>query len=206
MPKDPAKPPHPTFRVVSWNVNGLRAAARKGFFTWLAAEPADVVALQETRALPEQLDETFTPEGWSRYLAPAERKGYSGVGAYSRRPADAVDVTLSRPEFDIEGRHHELRFGALTVVNCYFPNGSGRDRDLSRIPFKLDFYDHLRVRLAPRIAAGERVLVVGDFNTAHRAADLARPKQNEQTSGFRPEERAALTRWAEAAGLKLRSV
>jgi exodeoxyribonuclease-3 len=100
--------------------------------------------------------------------------------------------------FDVEGRLQIARFGALWVVNGYFPNGSGKERDNSRVPYKLQFYRKVFSTLKPLIASGERVLVVGDFNTAHREIDLARPKQNEKTSGFLPEERAELDRWIRA--------
>lgn len=183
-------------RIVSWNVNGLRAVARKGFLDWLAGSDAHVVGLQETRALPEQLgDELRNPDGWHLTLTPAAKKGYSGVGCYSRTPPDGLEVTLGAERFDVEGRLQLLRFGRLTIANVYFPNGSGKDRDHSRIPYKLDFYRALFDRLEPARAAGEPVLVMGDFNTAHREIDLARPKTNVTTSGFTPVEREELDRW-----------
>ena len=185
-------------KIYSWNVNGLRACVRKGFLDWLSAVDADVVGLQEVRALPEQLKETTRqPEGWRAYFAPAEKKGYSGVALYSQADVDEVVDELGEPEFDREGRVQIARIGALTIANVYFPNGSGTNRDLSRIPYKLDFYEHLRERFLPALQGGEPLLVMGDFNTAHRPIDLARPKQNKKTSGFRPEEREALDRWFE---------
>ena len=184
------------FRVYSWNVNGVRSVAQKGFFDWLAKARADVVALQETRAHPEQLDpEVRRPKRWRSHWVAAERKGYSGVGMYSRRAPDAVSAGLGLDHFDNEGRIQTARFGALTIVNGYFPNGSGRNRDHSRVPYKLDFYQRLFDRLEAGRAAGERILVVGDFNTAHREIDLARPTQNRRTSGFLDEERDELDRW-----------
>ncbi|TXD36842.1 exodeoxyribonuclease III [Lujinxingia vulgaris] len=186
-------------KIYSWNVNGLRACVRKGFLDWLDGSEADVVGLQEVRALPEQLTRASRePEGWHTYFNPAERKGYSGVGIYSRMPFDAVENSVEVEAFDVEGRVQIAQLGALKVLNVYFPNGSGRNRDLSRIPYKLDFYAHLREMLAEGLASGERILVMGDFNTAHRAIDLARPKSNEATSGFRPEEREELDRWLDA--------
>lgn len=185
-----------TLRVVSWNVNGLRSVATKGFDRWLDRSGAEIVGLQETRCLPEQLPPKLaTPRGWHLTLTPAEQKGYSGVGCYSRTPPDAVETTLGQERFDREGRLQVLRFGRLVVANAYFPNGNGKDRDHSRIPYKLDFYRALFDRLEPMRAAGEAVLVMGDFNTAHRAIDLARPKSNEKTSGFTPVERDELDRW-----------
>ncbi|MEM9554371.1 MAG: exodeoxyribonuclease III [Acidobacteriota bacterium] len=183
-------------RIVSWNVNGLRAAARKGFGDWLHRCGAEIVALQETRVRHEQLDEELhSPDGWHFDLSPAERAGYSGVGLYMRRAPDELDRALGVPEIDCEGRLQLARFGGLWLVNGYFPNGNGRNRDLSRIPYKLDFYRRLFDHLEPARAAGAPILVLGDFNTAHREIDLARPKQNEKTSGFRPEEREELDRW-----------
>ncbi|MCB9729961.1 MAG: exodeoxyribonuclease III [Deltaproteobacteria bacterium] len=183
-------------RIVSWNVNGLRACAGKGFADWLAGAEADVVGLQEVRARPDQLDAALArPEGWHVHANPAERPGYSGVTLFSRQPPSAVHTSLGDAAFDVEGRYQEAHLGDLVVVNAYFPNGNGKNRDLSRIPYKLDFYRAVFDRLEPARAAGRPVLVMGDFNTAHRPIDLARPKDNEKTSGFRPEEREELDRW-----------
>ncbi|MEZ4267233.1 MAG: exodeoxyribonuclease III [Myxococcota bacterium] len=183
-------------RIVSWNVNGLRACGSKGFADWLAGCGADVVGLQEVRARPDQLTpDLAAPEGWHVEANPAERAGYSGVSLLSRRAPQDVHSSLDNPEFDVEGRFQQARFGDVVVVNGYFPNGNGKNRDLSRIPYKLDFYRALFDRLEPLRAAGTPIVVMGDFNTAHRPIDLARPKDNEKTSGFRPEEREELDRW-----------
>ena len=109
-----------------------------------------------------------------------------------------METTLAHEAFDAEGRVQFARRGKLLLVNCYFPNGNGYNRDLSRIPFKLRFYKHLFKVLAPGVAAGGRVLVMGDFNVAHEALDLARPKENVENSGFRPEERKEFARWVKA--------
>ena len=128
-------------RVLSWNVNGLRAAVRKGFWDWMDGAGGDVVGLQEVRARTEQLDEhTASPAGWHASFVAAQRPGYSGVGMYSRRAPDDVVVGLGVPRFDAEGRFMMARFGRLVVANVYFPNGNGKDRDNSRVPYKLDFY------------------------------------------------------------------
>lgn len=183
-------------RVTSWNVNGLRAAVRKGFVAWLDGCTADIVGVQEVRARPEQLPDTVTDHpDWHVAVTAAERPGYSGVALFSRRPPDAVQTSVDAPEIDVEGRLQLARFGDLTVVNGYFPNGNGKNRDNSRIPFKLDFYRTLFERLESLKDAGAPVLVLGDFNTAHREIDLARPKQNVGTSGFTPVEREELDRW-----------
>ena len=186
-------------RIYSWNVNGLRAATKKGFGEWLAKSRAEIVGLQEVRALPEQLDAKIRePRNWHTHFFPAERKGYSGVGLYSRRAPDKVETSLGEKRFDTEGRVQIAHFGKLVVVNGYFPKGSGTARDNSRVPYKLDFYRVLFDRVQRLRRSRYRVLVIGDLNTAHEEIDLARPKQNKDTSGFLPEERAELSRWAEA--------
>ena len=187
-------------RIISWNVNGLRAAHKKGFLDWLAAEKADVVGVQEVRAREEQLpEEVRSPEGWrATHFISAVRPGYSGVGLFARKAPDAVETVLGVKEMDAEGRLQVARFGRLTVVNCYFPNGNGKERDNSRVPFKLAFYRRLFKTLEKGLRDGERILVMGDFNTAHREIDLARPKDNRETSGFRPEEREEFDRWIRA--------
>lgn len=182
-------------RILSWNVNGLRACLKKGFLDWLAASGADLVGLQEVRSPASELPATVTaPEGWHTHLVAAQRQGYSGVMLWSRAPFDRVETSLDRSDFDVEGRVEIARLGRLTVANVYFPNGSGKERDNSRVPYKLDFYRTLFDRLEPARAAGEPILVMGDFNTSHRPIDLARPKANEGTSGFLPVERAELDR------------
>lgn len=186
-------------RVLSWNVNGIRACVRKGFVDWLAQADADVVALQEVRALADEIPAEVTGlPGWHFTWTAAERRGYSGVGLLSRLPADGVESALGEEQFDREGRLQLAHFGRLTVVNGYFPKGSGNDRDNSRVPYKLDFYRAVFDRVERLRRDGRRVLVVGDFNTAHREIDLARPKDNRETSGFLPEERAELDRWIAA--------
>jgi len=183
-------------RILSWNVNGLRACEKRGFSTWLADSGADVVGLQEVRARVEQLPEHLQcPDGWHAHWVSAERKGYSGVGLLSRREPDAIVTSLGDERFDREGRLQIARFGRLVVANVYFPNGSGKDRDNRRVPYKLDFYRALFDELQRLRRGGARVLVMGDWNTAHQDIDLARPKANRQTSGFLPEESAEVDRW-----------
>ena len=189
-------------RVVSWNVNGLRACARKGFLDFLDASGADIVGLQEVRAFERQLEPAVrAPAGWHAAFAPAERAGYSGVALYSREPPERVETALGEPRFDVEGRFVIAEFGSrrgrLAVASVYFPKGSGRDRDNSRVAYKLDFYAALFDHLEP-LRRGGPVLVIGDYNTAHEPIDLARPAANTKTSGFLPEERAELGRWLRA--------
>jgi len=186
-------------RIVSWNVNGLRACAKKGFLEWLSSSRAQIVGLQEVRALEEQLpEEVRSPARWHSSFHAAERKGYSGVAIYSRRAPDRVETSLGEARFDEEGRYQLARFGKLVVVNAYFPKGSGKDRDNSRVGYKLDFYRAVFERAQKLRRGGYRVLVMGDYNTAHREIDLARPKDNVKNSGFLPEERAELDRWVAA--------
>lgn len=187
-------------RVCSWNVNGLRAVHKKGFLRWLEHADADIIGLQEVRAKTEQLlPELRSPRLRSldlyAHFSEAKRPGYSGVGLYSRWNPDRIDTSLSNPDFDEEGRFQRAHFGRLSICNVYFPNGSGRNRDNSRIPYKLDFYRRVFDVLEEDFRRGTPILVMGDFNTAHQEIDLARPKDNHKTSGFRPEERAELDRW-----------
>jgi exodeoxyribonuclease-3 len=189
-------PTDPPIRILSWNVNGLRSCAGKGFARVLARSRAEIVGLQEVRARPEQLPAALRePRRWHAAFSAAERPGYSGVALYARRPPDRVETALGLPEFDREGRLQLARFGRLVIANVYFPKGSGSLRDNSRVPYKLAFYRALFDELERLRRGGRRVLVMGDFNTAHREIDLARPRDNRDQSGFLPEERAELDRW-----------
>jgi exodeoxyribonuclease-3 len=186
-------------KIISWNVNGLRACAKKGFGSWLGRSRAEIVGIQEVRAPEEKIPEELRfPRGRHTHFVEAERPGYSGVGLFAKRKPDAVETSLGEDRFDREGRLQIARFGRLVLANAYFPKGSGTQRDNSRVPYKLDFYAALFERLQRLRKGGLRVLVMGDFNTAHHEIDLARPKGNKDTSGFLPEERAELDRWAAA--------
>jgi exodeoxyribonuclease-3 len=191
-------PIRPT-RIYSWNVNGIRSAVGKGFVDWLKKSRGQIVGIQEVRAQPDQIPPELSElPRWHQHYTVPERKGYSGVGLLSRRVPDAIETSLGEQRFDSEGRVQIARFGRLVMANGYFPNGNGKNRDNSRIPYKLDWYRALFDSLQRLRRGGHRVIVMGDFNTAHHPIDLARPKANEKTSGFRPEERAELDRWAEA--------
>jgi len=185
-----------TLSVASWNVNGLRACTKKGFVDWLQSSGHDIVGLQEVRAFVQQLDDTVAkPAGWHAHFTAAKRPGYSGVGLYTRLPPDDLGNGLGEERFDSEGRFQWVRIGELVVANVYFPKGSGTKRDNSRVPYKLDFYRAAKEVCETFVRDGRKVLVMGDFNTAHEARDLARPKQNVQTSGFLQEERDEFSRW-----------
>ena len=185
-------------RIFSWNVNGLRACVRKGFLEVLEASGADVVGIQEVRAFAHQLDGGVRePPGWYANFSPAERPGYSGVGLYSRVEPDAVETSLGAAHLDAEGRFLLARFGRTSIATVYFPKGSGKERDNSRVPYKLDFYSAVFERIQAARRYGP-VYVMGDYNTAHQEIDLARPATNKKSSGFLPEERDELTRWLDA--------
>ncbi len=182
-----------SLRLVSWNVNGLRACVAKGFLEWLETARPDIAALQEVRALPEQLPpEVRAPEGYHAHWNPAARRGYSGVGLLCRE--EALSVTpdgLGDPQLDAEGRMIVSDHGAFLLYNVYFPNGG---RDLSRVPFKLRFSEAVLQHAERRRAEGRSVVICGDVNTAHGEIDLARPKANVRNTGFLPEERAWVSR------------
>ena len=184
-------------RIVSWNVNGLRSIEGKGFHRFVAKVKPDVIGVQETRARVEQLGERMrTLRGLPHaHFVHAERPGYSGVAIYSSRPLEGVETSLGARSLDVEGRIQLARIGALTIVNGYFPNGSGNLHDNSRVPYKLRFYRALFRKLEPALDRGEPIVVMGDFNTAPHEIDLARPKENAKTSGFLPIERKELARW-----------
>ena len=185
-------------RILSWNVNGLRACVRKGFHDFLDSSEADIIGLQEVRAFEHQLEpRTRAPEGWHAAFSPAERPGYSGVAIYSRQQPSRIETALGEPRFDAEGRLIIAHFGRMAVASVYFPKGSGSNRDNSRVPYKLDFYAAVFDRIQVLRRRGP-VYVIGDYNTAHEAIDLARPKTNTKASGFLPEERAEITRWLDA--------
>jgi exodeoxyribonuclease-3 len=176
-------------KLISWNVNGLRAVHRKGvFLNYLAAEQPDILALQETKCHPDQLpDELRNPPGYHTYWAAAERGGYSGVALYSRIEPRSVQVGLGNEEYDREGRTLVADFGDFVLINAYFPNGG---RDHLRVPFKMRYYADFLATCNRLREAGREVVFCGDVNTSHREIDLARPRQNQNTTGFLPEERA----------------
>lgn len=190
-----------SFRIVSWNVNGYRAGWKKGFTDWLKTDGADVVAIQETKAWPEQLtEEQLNPLGYSSAFAQAEKKGYSGVATFSKIEPDSVQVGFGDPAWDTEGRVAitEHLGGKLLFANIYFPNGK---RDKARLKYKMDFYEKTQEYFTKLTSQGRHVIVCGDVNTAHREIDLSRPKENESTSGFLPEERAWIDRFLDAGFL-----
>jgi exodeoxyribonuclease-3 len=176
--------------IVSWNVNGIRAAARKGFLEWLEGTKPDVVGVQEIKARPEQLaEELASPEGYHACWAPGERPGYSGVALFSRTRPLAVQDGLGIPEYDREGRTLIADLGDVVVITTYIPNGGN---DHGRVPFKMGYKAALLGTCERLRGQGRSVILCGDINTAHHEIDLARPRENRNTTGFLPVERSWL--------------
>ncbi|TRZ64809.1 exodeoxyribonuclease III [bacterium] len=177
-----------SLKIYSWNVNGLRAAHKKGFLDWLKISKGDIICLQETKALPEQLPEEIRDiKGYESFWHSAHRKGYSGVGIYSKQIPVYSQLGIGIEKFDFEGRMILLEFDKFVLINAYFPNGG---RGPERVQYKLEFYDELFFLLEKKYKDRKGVIVTGDYNTAHSEIDLARPKENAMNSGFLPEERA----------------
>jgi exodeoxyribonuclease-3 len=178
-------------RIITLNLNGIRSAARKGWVEWLAAQAADVVCVQELKAQQDDLDETLArPAGLTGHFSFAEKKGYSGVGVYSRIPPRSIRRGFGNAEFDAEGRYLEADFGELVVVSVYLPSGSSSDE---RQQAKFRFLEAFRPHLGDLRSRGQRVVVCGDLNIAHREIDLRNWRSNQKNSGFLPEERAWLS-------------
>lgn len=175
-------------RIITFNANGIRSAAQKGFFTWLAQQNADVVCIQETKAQIAQLgEEIYWPQGYHHAYFDAVQKGYSGVALYSRKPPDEMIRGLGWDDMDAEGRYLEARFGDLCIVSVYLPSGSsGEQRQAVKFSFLERFADFLR----PRLSDSRRHVLCGDWNIAHKAIDLKNWRGNQKNSGFLPEERA----------------
>jgi exodeoxyribonuclease III len=182
-------------KLLSWNVNGIRAVKNKGFFDWFKQESPDVLCLQETKARPEQLDDelTATPE-YSVYWNYPEKKGYAGVAIYSREKPQDVKYDLSKGGLDTEGRSITAEYGAFVLMNIYFPNGGMGNK---RVPYKMDFYDQFLNYADSIVKTGKKLVICGDLNTAHKEIDLARPKENVNHTGFLPEERAWMDKFTD---------
>jgi exodeoxyribonuclease III len=179
-------------KIITLNLNGIRAAARKGFFGWMARARGDVVCVQELKAQEGDLDEVMRAPGRFRgYFSHAAKKGYSGVGLYSRREPDRVIEGYGDAEADGEGRYLRADFGRLSIISVYLPSGSsGPHRQASKFRFMASFYPHL----AALAREGREILLCGDWNIAHREIDLRNWKSNQKNSGFLPEERAWIGR------------
>ena len=178
-------------KVISVNVNGIRSAARKGFYQWLSAQRADFVCMQEMKAHEVDLEPSvIAPKNYHAVFSFAEKRGYSGVGIYSRAKPDSVQRGFGSHEFDREGRYVEARFGNLAVISVYFPSGSSSpERQLA----KFRFLEAVRPHLQALIGCGREVVLCGDWNIAHKEIDLRNWRSNRKNSGFLPEERTWIT-------------
>ncbi|MFH1360845.1 MAG: exodeoxyribonuclease III [Candidatus Omnitrophota bacterium] len=179
-------------KILSWNVNGIRAIEKKGFIPWLTKEAPDILCVQETKSHPEQLKECLLkPKGYRTYWSAAQKKGYSGVGVFTKEEPKEVKEGLGSKKFDTEGRALYLDYGQFILWNVYFPNGG---RGNVRVPFKMAFYEAFLKKCENLRKKGRELIICGDVNTAHTPIDLARPKENEKNTGFLPEERAWVTK------------
>ena len=178
-------------KIISWNVNGIRAVHKKGFLNWLAESKPDILCLQETKAHAEQLsDELKNIIGYKSYFCSGERKGYSGVAVYTKENPVSVNKWMKDDKFEkynIEGRILITEYPGFFLFNIYFPNGKARPE---RLKYKMDFYDAFLDYVNSLKKKGAKIIICGDVNTAHKEIDLARPKANSTVSGFLPEERA----------------
>ncbi|MCG7757317.1 MAG: exodeoxyribonuclease III [Nitrosomonas sp.] len=178
-------------QIITLNLNGIRAAAKKGFFPWLAQQTADVVCVQELKAqLPDLSAEMQAPDDYHGYFHCAEQKGYSGVGIYTRKKPDRVIEGVGVADIDVEGRYLQADFGNLSIVSLYLPSGSsGEHRQAAKFYFMEQFYPVLQNLMA----SGRELILCGDWNIAHKEIDLKNWRSNQKNSGFLPEERAWLT-------------
>jgi len=175
-------------KIITWNVNGLRAALGKEALKWAWEQQPDVLCLQEIKVRPDQLkEEQRNFPGYEVIWNPAEKAGYSGVATFLRNPCLELRLGMQAPLFDVEGRLISTLHPGFRLFNVYFPNGQ---RGRERVDYKLEFYAHLLALCNRLHENGENTIITGDFNTAHMPIDLKNPKQNETTSGFMPEERA----------------
>jgi len=174
-------------KIFSWNVNGIRAAEKKGFLNFLKEESPDIIGIQEIKAKEEQLSkELKNPDGYYAYFNSAVRPGYSGVAIYSKTEPINIKYGFGIEKFDIEGRVISAEYKNFIFINIYFPNGRMNNE---RLKYKMEFYDEILKYSNELVKKGKKIIVSGDYNTAHKAIDLSRPKENEKVSGFLPEER-----------------
>ena len=186
-------------RIITLNCNGIRAAARKGFFEWLSEQRADFVCLQETRIQPfQRTDPRFFPKGYTNCYVDAEKPGYSGVALYCRRKPDRIREGLGWADFDSEGRWIQADYGRLSVVSLYLPSGTSSD---VRQDFKYDLMERLKPLLKKFAASGREYIICGDINIAHKNIDIKNWRGNQKNSGFLPEERAWMDWWLEDGGM-----
>lgn len=175
-------------RLLSWNVNGIRAAYKKGFVDWVKKESPDILCIQETKAHPDQLtDSLLNIDGYtSHFSSSIVKKGYSGVAIYTKPEPDRIENGIGISKFDDEGRIIIADYKSFILINIYYPNGKAR---AERLQYKMDFYDAFLVFADKLVKKGKKLVICGDVNTAHKEIDLARPKENSKISGFLPIER-----------------
>jgi exodeoxyribonuclease-3 len=179
-------------KLVSWNVNGIRACVKKGFLTYLEEENPDILCIQESKALPTDLeDHVLTPRGYHTMWHSAQKKGYSGVALFSKKKPKLALHGIGVDRFDSEGRVVMAEYDNFVIFGVYFPNGQ---MGPERLQYKLDFYDAFFKVTNDMVKEGKNVIICGDYNTAHKEIDLARPKENEENSGFLPIEREWMDR------------
>ena len=177
-------------KIVSANLNGIRAAAKKGFFDWMLAESPDVVCIQETKAQLEQLDaDVFSPDGYHRYFFDAEKKGYSGTAIYSKKEPDNIITGLGWEVADSEGRYIQADYGDLSIASLYLPSGSSKD---DRQLLKMKFLDQMSPILKEMALSDREYIICGDWNIVHKRIDIKNFNGNKKRSGCLPEERAWL--------------
>ena len=182
-------------KLLSWNVNGIRAAEKKGFLEWLEKEPIDILCVQETKAHVEQLSkDLINPNGYKTYWSSGEKKGYSGVATFTKTEPKKVEKGFGVKKYDCEGRILITDYEDFILFNIYFPNGQ---RDSERLKYKLGFYDEFLKYADALKEKGRKIIICGDVNTAHKEIDLARPKENINTSGFLQIEREWLDKLVE---------
>jgi len=183
-----------TIKIITWNVNGLRAVLNRGGLAPVMTLKPDILMLQEVKSRSDQIQPEHSQAWENRQTCwhPAERLGYSGVACFYLPQPVEVKIGLGEERFDREGRVIQMRYPNFTLVNAYFPSGQ---RDYGRVMFKLEFYARLLEICDQLHALGEQIIIGGDFNTAHQEIDLRNPKQNQKTSGFLPEERGWVDRY-----------
>ena len=180
-------------RIISYNVNGIRAAIKKGLIDWLKTNPADIICLQETKATSQDIDlKTFEELGFQHHWFSAQKKGYSGVAVFTKIKPDTVKTGTGHELSDFEGRVIELQFGDITLINAYFPSGTSGDE---RQRYKYQWLDEMQAHLDTLKKTNPRMILCGDYNIAHTEIDIHDPKGNKKSSGFLPEEREWMTRF-----------
>ena len=176
-------------KVISLNLNGIRAAGRKGLYDWLPTVDADIICLQELKAQPDQIEgQPYHPEGYHTYFHAAQKKGYSGVGIYCKQKPDNVQMGMGKgfEDVDFEGRYIQADFGDLSVISLYMPSGSSKEE---RQAFKIDMMKRFEPELQRMVDSGRQWIICGDWNIAHKKADIKNWRGNQKNSGFLPEER-----------------